>query len=149
MSKETRISKVAPTKKWSSTELNTVLKSLKFNKSRDPHGLVNEIFHPNIIGADLEKSLLMMFNRIKMEFYIPEMMQFANIISIYKGKGTKNDLQNDRGIFIMNILRSIMMKMVYNDEYNIIDSNMSDSNIGDRKDKNIRNHRLSQKLLCL
>ena len=33
-----------------------------------------------------------------------------------------------------------MMKMVYNDEYNIIDSNMSDSNIGARKDKNIRNH---------
>ena len=54
--------------KWSSTELNTVLKSLKFNKSRDPHGLVNEIFQLNVIGADLEKSLLMMFKRIKMEF---------------------------------------------------------------------------------
>ena len=126
--------------KWSLDELITVLKSLKFNKSRDPHGLVNEIFHPNVIGADLLKSLLMMFNRIKKEVDIPEMFQFANIVSIYKGKGAKNDLQNDRGIFIMNILRSIMMKMVYNDEYDTIDSNMSDSNIGARKDKNIRNH---------
>ena len=33
----------------------------------------------------------------------------------------------------MNIFRSIMMKMVYNDEYETIDSNMSDSNIGARK----------------
>ena len=32
------------------------------------------------------------------------------------------------------------MKMVYNDEYETIDSNMSDSNIGARKNKNIINH---------
>ena len=89
---------------------------------------------------DLQKSLLVMFNRIKIEFTIPELMQLANIVSIYKGKGAKNDLQNDRGIFIMNIFRSIMMKMVYNEEYENIDSNMSDSNIGARRRKNIRNH---------
>ena len=32
------------------------------------------------------------------------------------------------------------MKLIYNDEYGTIDSNMSDSNIGARKNKNIRNH---------
>ena len=67
-------------------------------------------------------------------------MELANIISIYKGKGAKNDLQNDRGIFIINIVKSIMMKMIYNDEYGTIDLNMSDSNIGARKGKNIRHH---------
>ena len=32
------------------------------------------------------------------------------------------------------------MKMIYNDEYGTIDSNMSDSNIGARKGKSIRHH---------
>ena len=52
----------------------------------------------------------------------------------------KNDLRNDRGIFIMNVFKSIMMKIIYNEEYEGINMNMSDSNIGARKMKNIRNH---------
>ena len=32
------------------------------------------------------------------------------------------------------------MKMVYKDKYKIVDKNMSDSNVGARKAKNIRNH---------
>ena len=32
------------------------------------------------------------------------------------------------------------MKMIYQDIYDIIDQSMSDSQIGSRKDKNIRNH---------
>ena len=40
----------------------------------------------------------------------------------------------------MNIFKSIMMKMIYNQEYDVIDLNMSDSNIGARKKMNIRNH---------
>ena len=67
-------------------------------------------------------------------------MQYADIISIYKGKGDKLDLSNDRGIFIVNVFRSIIMKMVYEDKYEIVDNNMSDSNVGARKQMNIRNH---------
>jgi hypothetical protein len=33
-----------------------------------------------------------------------------------------------------------MMKMIYRDKYGVIDQTMSDSNIGARKNKNIRNH---------
>ena len=50
------------------------------------------------------------------------------------------DLQNDRGIFIVNLLKSIFMKMVWGDVYDILDQNMSDSNVGGRRKKNIRNH---------
>ena len=32
------------------------------------------------------------------------------------------------------------MKMVYQDKFDVVDKNMSDSNVGARKDKNIRNH---------
>ena len=30
-------------------------------------------------------------------------MELTNIISIYKGKGERTNLENERGIFIMNI----------------------------------------------
>ena len=67
-------------------------------------------------------------------------MEFANIISIYKGKGEKIDLSNDRGIFIVSTLRSILMKLLYNDSYDFLELNMSDSNIGARKGRSVRNH---------
>ena len=67
-------------------------------------------------------------------------MNVVNIHAIYKGKGEKTDLESERGIFIVSILRTILMKMVYNDIYDKVDSIMSDSNIGARKGKNIRNH---------
>ena len=82
----------------------------------------------------------MMLNRLKHELYIPSFMDWADIVAIYKGKGEKSSLENDRGIFILNIFRSIMMKMIYSDKYEIIDQNMSDSNVGARKNTNIRNH---------
>ena len=81
-----------------------------------------------------------MANEIKDNIFFPQFMQCANIVSIYKGKGKKQELNNDRGIFLVNFFRSIIMKMVYLDKYDIVDSNMSDSNVGARKHKNIRNH---------
>ena len=82
----------------------------------------------------------MLMNRLKKELHIPAFMQLADIVAIYKGKGDKLSLENDRGIFILNIFRSIMMKMIYAEKYEIIDQNMSDSNVGARRKKSIRNH---------
>ena len=67
-------------------------------------------------------------------------MELCNIVSIYKGKGEKQDLKNDRGIFIVNIFRALIMKLVYKDKYEVVDESMSDSNVGGRKKKSIRNH---------
>jgi hypothetical protein len=67
-------------------------------------------------------------------------MQLANICAIYKGKGDMNHLESDRGIFLITILKTILMKMIYKEKYPLIDQSMSDSNIGARKKKNIRNH---------
>ena len=39
---------------WTLEELEKVLKKLKNNKTRDPHGLINEIFKPGVIGNDLK-----------------------------------------------------------------------------------------------
>ena len=81
-----------------------------------------------------------MFNKIKEEVSFPEFMKFVNIVGIYKGKGEKMDLKSERGIFIVNVIKSIFMKMVWSEVYEILDLNMSDSNIGGRQKKNIRNH---------
>ena len=125
---------------WTETKLLSVLSKLKNGKARVPLQLIREIFKPGVVGKDLQDSMLILFNKIKEEIQFPPFMELANIISIYKGKGDKLDLSNDRGIFIVNIFRSILMKLVYNDKYPIVDSNMSDSNVGARKGKNIRNH---------
>ena len=58
----------------------------------------------------------------------------------HENKGEKADLNNDRGIFNVVKIRSILDKLVYNEKYEVIDKNMSSSNIGGRKNRNIRDH---------
>ena len=135
-----KLSKLTKTKPLNLEDLDNVLKTLKKNKCRDPHGIINELFKPWVIGKNLKTSLLTLLNKVKTEISFPEFMQMVNIVSIYKGKGEKADLQNDRGIFTVNLFRTILMKLVYHDKYPVVDGNMSDSQIGGRKKKNIRNH---------
>jgi hypothetical protein len=52
---------------WSSDELLRVIKKLKTNKTRDPMGLINEIFKPRIIGQDLFSALQALINETKAE----------------------------------------------------------------------------------
>ena len=78
-----------------------------------------------------------MFNRIKDNH---DIFKPSNITSLYKKKGEKCDLNNDRGIFNMVKIRSIMDRLIYNDNYSTINSNMSSSNIGARKQRTIRDH---------
>ena len=77
---------------------------------------------------------------IKDKCYVPDLLRFKNISAIYKNKGSKSDLTNDRGIFTCTVINSILQKLLYKDNYDTIDSNLSDSNVGARKRKNIRNH---------
>ena len=45
-----------------------------------------------------------------------------------------------RGIFRVTVFRSILDKLTYNNEYSQIDGNISDSNVGARKGRNIRDN---------
>ena len=125
---------------WTMKDLDDSLKALKNGKCRDPDGLVREIFKEEVIGDDLKKSMLTMYNGIKRTMIFPSFMRKSTIHAIYKGRGEFSDLASDRGIFIVSIFRTILMKMIYKDRYGTIESSMSDSNIGARKQKNIRNH---------
>ena len=86
-----------------------------------------------MIGSDLKTSLLILLNKVKITREFPAFIQLANICAIYKGRGDVNDLDSDRGIFLVSIFRTILMKMIYKDKYSTIEESMSDSNIGARQ----------------
>ena len=120
-------------------ELEKTIKDLNTGKARDPKGLCAELFKLNVMGANLKLCLLTMLNNIKPEGIIPDIMKEAIITTIPKS-GSKFELKNERGIFKLSVLRIILLRLIYNRKYDIIDQNMSESNIGARKGKGCRNH---------
>ena len=77
---------------------------MKNNKSRDPNGMMNELFKEGFIGQDLREALLQLFNSIKTSMFIPMFMTLANITTIFK-KGSRIDMNSDRGIFILTAMK--------------------------------------------
>ena len=49
-------------------------------------------------------------------------------------------MSNDRGVFNVVTARTIIDKLVYKNYYDVIDENMSDSNVGGRKKRNVRDN---------
>ena len=125
---------------WEMSHLDKVLSKLKPNKAIDPTGLANELFRLENIGHDLKKALLILLNNIKETGVEPDFMSMENIVSLYKGKGARNELDNDRGIFILNVIRNIRDRLIFNDINSYVEENMSDSQVGAQRDKGIRNH---------
>ena len=122
-----KLSKTRKSDDWTMADLNKVMKNLKTKKAADPVGLVSELFKPGVAGSDLSQSTLMLCN-MKDECRIPWITEFAIIRSIFKKKGSKLDLNNDRGVFSVTCLRAIADKLIYNDRYETIDDHMLDSN---------------------
>ena len=102
--------------------------------------MIFELFKPQNAGGDLLASLLIMFNEMKSNMFVPDFMKIMSITSFYKNRGNKDDLSNDRGVFNLVKVRSLLDKMIYNDIYPDIDKKLSQSNIGARRGRNIRDH---------
>ena len=90
-----------------------------------------------MIGRDLFTSLLLLCNEVKSQQKIPQFLKYTDITSFYKQKGDRRSLENNREIFGVMKVRSILDELSYNDYYEIVDSNMSDSNVGARANRNI------------
>ena len=134
------LSKTRKSEPWGKQDLFKVLKTMKSGKSCDAIGYSNELFKPGVIGCDLVKSLLNIINRAKHESQIPRPFRLTKITSIYKSKGEKCDLQNDRGVHSVTKFRAIIDKLLYNDMYEQIDSKMSNCNVGGRRNRSIRDN---------
>ena len=106
---------------WTMEELNTVLKYLKKNKSRDQFGFSYELFKDNAAGNDLKLAVLKLMNPIRFEQKYPEVKKIYDI-------------------FWVSILRTILDRLIYNDEYGVIDEALSDSNVGARNGRNVRDN---------
>ena len=124
---------------WNMKDLERALRNLKNNKSRDFEGYINEIFKVNIIGDDLKKSLLVMLNNLKIKKIIPIFMNFTNVTTVHK-KGSRIEPKNERGIFRVELVRSILMRLIYNMKYPVMNRNMSDCQMGTRKNKGCKNN---------
>ena len=120
-------------------DLEKILKTIKTGKSRDPTGISREIFLFSKIGSNLKESLLTLCNMIKEQGVVPEFMKQTTITTIPK-KGPRTELKNERGIFLVNSVRGILMRILFNSETDMIELNMSDSNIRGRKNKSCINH---------
>ena len=132
--------KTKETEPWKHYELEKALKNLKNNKTADPHGLINELFKNSCAGSNLFDSLLLLFNGIKENFFIPKFFLLQNITTVFKNKGSRFEFENERGIFILTVFKKVLDKLIYQDNFKVIDNNMTDSNIGARRQRNIKNH---------
>ena len=121
-------------------DLDMVLNHLKKNASRDRHGYANEIFRPEVAGKDLKVALLSLMNHIKKLQVIPDVMKLCNISSIWKRIGPKNEFNSYRGIFRITVLRNILDRLTYNDEYPKTDKYLSDCNVEGRKGRSVQNN---------
>ena len=66
-----------------------LLTSGENNKSHDGEGYINEIFKRDVIGYDLKKSLLEMFNKLKQKKDIGSFMKSSIVKSL---KSTQSSL---------------------------------------------------------
>ena len=78
-------------------------------------------------------------NKLKEKQIYPKILEKCNITSIHKKKSRK-DFKNYRGVFRVQILRSILDRLTYNDSYYTIDSNLTDGNVGARKERGVRDN---------
>ena len=66
-------------------------------------------------------------------------MNCANITTVPK-KGSQIELRNERGIFRVSVIRSILMNLIYESKYPDIDNNMSECQMGGRRKKSCKNN---------
>ena len=109
------ISSKTKSEDWEVKEIETVCKSLKSNKARHEYDLIYELFKQPFAGSDIFESLTKLFNLIKKELTIPDFFELMSITSLWKSKGSRNELSNDRGIFNVSKVRSIFDKVIYSD----------------------------------
>ena len=125
-----KLSKNNKTEPWTMNDLDDALKNLDNEKSRDADGFVNTLF--KVAGGYLRLAVLKLMNMMKERQAYPKNLEKVNVTAIHKKK-SKRDLCNYRGVFRVQVLRSILDRLTYNDLYYTIDNHLSDGNTGARK----------------
>ena len=115
-------------------DLNLALQGIKTNKARDHQGLSPLLLKNGAMGNSLKSALLDLVNRIKEEKMVTKSMNKVRVTCIPKA-GSLKVLKNLRGIFNVLLLRSVLLKMIYNRNYESINNKFSRFSFGARKEK--------------
>ncbi|CAH2105470.1 unnamed protein product [Euphydryas editha] len=91
------------------SEILTIIKNLKCDKSPGPDGITNEVLKHG--GSILSKSLSSLFNRILHTATIPSQWSHSNIILIYK-KGNPRNISNYRPISLLPSLYKLFASII-------------------------------------
>ena len=134
-----KLSKMNKTRPWDVEDLKLALKGLAKDKARDADGYANELFAIKVAGDDLLLAVLKLLNCIKDRQQFPKSFEKCNITPLHKSK-SKNDFENYRGVFRVSVLRSILDRLLYMDSYETIDENLTDANVGARKERSVRDN---------
>ena len=124
---------------WTIKDVKNATQNIKSGISKDPYGHPNELFKDGVAGDGLMQAIKELMNRLKDNpGEYSASMDICNVTSLYKNKGDKNMFDSHRGVFRTTILRNILERLIYNDEYNTVDSGLTDCNVGCRKKRNVR-----------
>ena len=134
-----KLAKMKKTKPWDIKDIKLALKGLAKDKSRDVDGYANELFAITVAGDDLLLAVLKLLNCIKDRQQFPKSFEKCHITPLHKSK-SKNDFENYRGVFRVSVIRSIMDRLLYIDSYETIDNNLTDANVGARKERSVRDN---------
>ena len=107
------IASLTKTEDWKVCDKEKICQSLKNSKARVEYGLVYELFKAPYAGSDVFNSLTKLFNLTKKELVIPDFYELMSITSLYKNRGSKSDIGNERGIFNVPKVRSIFDKVIF------------------------------------
>ena len=69
------------------------------------------------MGRDMKLALMSVFSQIKRDKNIPNALKYANITSLFKNKGSRLNLENDRGIFVVSAMRMILDTLIYQEKF--------------------------------
>ena len=135
-----KTSKENKTPPWTIEDVTFAIKCLKKKVSKDPYDMPNELVMIESAGDDLILAITKLMNMMKDEGVFPEAFNLCNVTNAYKNKGERNNFDSYRGLFRTPIFRNILDRLLYNDLYETVDSNLTDSNVGCRKGRNIRDN---------
>ena len=105
--KVTRAKKVSD---FTFDELDKIMSSLKKGKSSGPDKKPAEVYIN--CGNQLKTLILHVINKVKNTHLTPKQWEMMMITPIYKGKGSRKDLLNQRGIFLTQVICKIWERMI-------------------------------------
>ena len=121
-------------------DIMDTMKNLEHKRATGPCKISNEMIQSG--GKSWKNSILRMMKIVYETEEIPEEWNKAFIKNIYKGKGSKKEMNNYRGIVLNSHLAKMFEKIIETKERETL-QNMSEFQCGARKGKSIREHHLT------